>query len=198
MSRQRARHSTVDVLGKRADGQTRLLLGCARREHARARTGHPHPRRHAGQCGNRFGNRRVSSTWSRPQGHSGHNSRKRRLFSPTHSTVSIPAQRKSLRWRPPAAETPAPARSSASVTGFSTSPMPRAIAFSPPTKNGTSAPSGVASRRRRSRGKAQPPQAIECQQDAGRVRTAASQSGAKRYALVEGQPRRQAASRCPP
>ena len=77
------------------------------------------------------------------------------------------------------------------------SPMPRASAFSPPTKNGTSAPSVSASVASRVARTVEAPQPIEREQHARRIGAAAAQSGAQRDALVDARSPRRCASRSP-
>ena len=163
-------------------------------EHARARSRHPRLRRCAQQCLRSSRPRQEIATPSRPRGHCAHNPRKRRLFSPTASCVSIRAPRRFRRCgtrhrrereREPstAAARPASARRRCRARR----------AFSPPTKNGTSAPSARARCAASSaRGRCEIPQPIEREQHARGVGAAAAQPAAERNALVDDDRRRRA------
>ena len=97
--------------------------------------------------------RRESAQARRVEGRSGHNPRKRFLFSPTACFVSIPAQRKSTRSRSRSAARRARSSSAAASPAPARSPMPRAIAGCGCRKNGTSAPRRGRCPRDRARGR---------------------------------------------
>ena len=84
-----------------------------------------------------------------------------------------------------------------SAIGVSCSPMPSTKALSPPTKNGTSAPSVAAEREQLRRGPAQTPQPVQRQQRGRRVGAAAAQAGAPRHAACRSRCRRRGCCRWP-
>ena len=136
-------------------------------------------------------------TPSRPRDHCGHNPRKRRLFSPTASCVSIPAPRRFRRSAPPPAETRAPRKTVAARPATALADAARERIFAADEKRNVGAQARCKAQQFGAR-QCELPQAIQREQHARGVGAAAAQPAARAGCACRGRCRRRAASRSPP
>ncbi len=151
----------------------------------RTRAGHSRVRNDSGKRRKRAGHFGIPRNRAPARDRYGRNSRKRRSFSPTWCIVSIRGLRKCAQsGRAPQASR-VQAIAGAAKPAARARRCPRTNAFSPCTKNGTSAPSGSAKRRELAAGKLESPEAIEAEQHARSIGASAAQACAERNALVD-------------
>ena len=192
--RNRPGEMSFDVRRQHGQSRARGASSAANAANAQASgAGHSCVRRGARQCGNRLRNRGNLHA-ATPRDRFCRNPRKRLLFSPTASIVSILARQRRRRLARAHGAARAQATCGGSVTGVSSSPMPRTSACSPPMKNGTSAPSGAAIAARSARGQSSAHSRFEREQHARGVGAAAAQACAHRNALVDDEMPRRTAS----